>query len=210
MRFSQADRSTLFAAVLIALTYPGFIQSVVAQNKQADQRCKPYPEFALQPAPINAAPGSEYAPSTRMYQAVPTIERTRTGRMWAAWTSGGPGEGPFNYVIVATSDDDGNTWSDAKLVIDPPGYVEASDPRLWYDNRGRLWLFWSQAYVLSDGREGVWAIASDNPDSPAPTWSEPVRIADGTVGGKPIILKNGQTSRTSLSMSTSVTFDTAF
>ena len=112
--------------------------------------------------------------------------------MWAAWTSGGPDEGPFNYVIVATSEDDGNTWSDAKLVIDPPGNVEAGDPRLWYDNRGHLWLFWSQAYVLSDGREGVWAIASDNPDSLAPAWSEPVRIADGTVGGKPIILKNGQ------------------
>src|SRR6266852_5939163 len=135
------------AAALALSTCLSIVPVLVAQNQQTDPRCKPYPDFALQPQRLNIAPGPEYAPSTRMYQAAPTIERTRTGRLWAAWDSGGPDEGPFNYVLLTTSDDDGNSWSSIKLVIDPSGNVAATDPRLWYDERGRLWLFWSQGYV---------------------------------------------------------------
>jgi hypothetical protein len=166
------------------------LPALVAQNQQADQRCKPYPDVAPQPPVVNTAPGQEYAPSTRMYQATPTVERTRNGRLWAAWVSGRPDEGPFNYVILSTSEDDGNSWSDAKLVIDPPGNISASNPRLWRDDSDRLWLFWTQAYAAAI-RGSVWAIVADNPESARPTWSPPIRIADGSVGGKPVILKNG-------------------
>src|ERR1700740_1103547 len=150
------------------------------------------PAFALQPPQLNVAPGQEYTSSTRMYQAAPTIERTRAGRLWAAWVSGGPDEGPFNYVLLVTSTDDGKSWSDAELIIDPPGNVAASDPRLWYDQRGRLWLFWSQGYAASDGRDGVWATIAEHPDVTSPSWSQPIRIADGRIGGKSIILKDGE------------------
>jgi hypothetical protein len=180
------------AAALIVSVCLRIVPGLVAQNQQADQRCKPYPDVALQPLPSNGAPGPEYAPSTRMYQATPTVERTRNGRLWAAWVSGGPDEGPLNYVLLATSEDDGKSWSNAKLVIAASGNVAATDPRLWYDDRGRLWLFWSQAYAASDGRNGVWAIVGENPEVPSPSWSQPVRIADGDIGGKPIITANGQ------------------
>ncbi|HEV2750042.1 MAG TPA: sialidase family protein [Gemmatimonadales bacterium] len=125
-----------------------------------------------------------------MYQAGPTIERTRNGRLWAAWTSGGPDEGPFNYVLLTSSDDGGHTWSEARLVIDPPGNVSASSPLLWYDDGGRLWLFWTQGYADAVGSR-VWAIVADNVDSAAPTWSRPMRIADGRVSGKPLVVANG-------------------
>ncbi len=127
-----------------------------------------------------------------MYQATPTIERTRNGRLWAAWVSGGPDEGPFNYVILSTSEDGGNTWSDAKLVIDPPGNISASNPRLWRDDSGRLWALLDASVYAAAIRGHVWAIVADNPESASPTWSPPTVIADGNVGGKPVIVKTGQ------------------
>ncbi|HLW86665.1 MAG TPA: sialidase family protein [Candidatus Sulfotelmatobacter sp.] len=151
-----------------------------------------YPDFALQPPPINTSPGPEYASWTRMYQGIPGIERTARGRLWAAWDAGDVDEGPMNYVAVVTSSDDGKNWSEPKLVIDPPGNVHAWLPCLWIDPQGRLWLFWSQDYGGWDGRGGVWAIISDNPDSENPRWSAPRRLADGRAINKPTILTTGE------------------
>lgn len=78
-----------------------------------------YPDFALQPPTINTNPGPEYASWTRMYQGIPGIERTAKGRLWAGWTAGGVEEGPMNYVVLVTSTDDGKTWSEPRLVIQP-------------------------------------------------------------------------------------------
>src|SRR5437763_1550435 len=115
MKFTVKEKFVVRAAFLL-LSF-SVAPLVVGQNAQIDQRCKPYPDVALQPPPVNTAPNQQYSPSTRMYQAAPTIERTRGGRFWAAWVSGGPDEGPFNYVLLVTSTDDGKSWSDAKLVI---------------------------------------------------------------------------------------------
>ena len=151
-----------------------------------------YPDFALQAPPINTLPGLEYAASTRMYQGVPGLERTAKGRLWAVWTGGGTGEGPLNYVILVTSGDDGKTWSEPRLVIDPPGNVLAWDSFLWIDPLGRLGLFWSQGYGRWDGRGGVWSIVTENPDAEHPAWSAPQRISDGIVQNKPTVLSTGE------------------
>ena len=55
----------------------------------------------------------------RIWQGIPGIERSQGGRLWAAWYSGGETEGPDNYVLVVTSSDDGKSWSEPLLVIDP-------------------------------------------------------------------------------------------
>lgn len=151
-------------------------------------RAQTYPDFALQPPPINTSPGPEYASWTRMYQAIPGIERAPNGRLWAIWTAGDTDEGPSNYVLLVTSTDDGKSWSEPKLVIDPPGNVHAWLPCLWIDPLGRLWLFWSQDYGRWDGRGGVWAIVTQNPDSESPAWSKPRRLADGRALNKPTVL----------------------
>jgi hypothetical protein len=127
-----------------------------------------------------------------MFQGIPGIERTAKGRLWAVWYGGGTGEGPLNYVLLVTSGDDGKSWSESKLVIDPPGLVNAWEAVLWSDPRGRLWLFWSQGYGRWDGRGGVWAIISENPDAESPAWSKPRRLADGTVKNKPTVLTTGE------------------
>jgi predicted neuraminidase len=162
---------------------------VLPQLSRTEQRAtKAYPDFALQPPPINASPGPEYASWTRKYQGIPAIERTAKGRLWAAWVAGDVGEGPMNYVVLLTSADDAKNWSEPKLVIDPPGSVHAWLPCLWIDPQGRLWLFWSQDYGRWDGRGGVWAIVTQNPDSESPAWSKPRRLAGGRAINKPTVL----------------------
>ncbi|MCL4693395.1 MAG: glycoside hydrolase [Candidatus Hydrogenedentes bacterium] len=136
-------------------------------------------------------PGPEYGGDTRPFQGIPGIERAANGRLWATWYGGGPTEGPENYCMLATSDDDGKTWSDVVLVVDVPGPVRTFDPCLWHDPEGTLWFFWAQGYTHWDGRAGVWAIATQNSGDAEPTWSEPRRICDGIMMNKPTVLSTG-------------------
>ncbi|MCK5739574.1 exo-alpha-sialidase [bacterium] len=142
--------------------------------------------------PINAAPGPEYGDLVRRWQGIPGIARAENGRLWALWYSGGAGEGNDNYVLLVTSDDDGFTWSAPKLVIDPPGMVRTYDSCCWIDPLGRLWLFWAQSYTWFDGRCGVWAIHTENPDAESPQWSAPRRLCDGIMMNKPVVLSTGE------------------
>jgi hypothetical protein len=150
---------------------------------------------ALEPPAVNTRLGPEYGDDTRRFQGIPGIERAANGRLWAVWYAGGPdepGEGPGNYVLLVTSDDDGRTWSGPRLAIDPPGPVRAYDPCLWHDPLGRLWLFWAQSYHLWDGRSGAWAIHTENSNDEAPLWSAPRRLCDGIALNKPTVLSTGE------------------
>jgi hypothetical protein len=128
----------------------------------------------------------------RLWQGIPGIERTRKGRLYATFYSGGKGEGSENFVLLLKSDDNGLTWSDPLYVIDPPDKVRAFDPCLWIDPLGRLWWFWSQSYTLYDGRAGVWASVMENPDDDDAAWSTPIRICHGIMINKPTILLTGE------------------
>lgn len=149
-------------------------------------------DLALIPATPNTRPGSAYAYRNRQWQGIPGLERTRQGRLFATWYSGGEGEGSDNYVQVITSEDDGRTWSEPRLVIDNPGYVRAYDPGLWIDPHGRLWLYWTQSYKFYDGRAGVWTIRCDAPDAAELQWSAPQRVANGVMMNKPTVLSSGE------------------
>jgi hypothetical protein len=114
------------------------------------------------------------------------------GRLWATWYSGGAGEGPENYVLLATSGDGGFTWSKPVFVIDPESPVRAYDAVVWRAPDGALWWFYSQTYGQWDGRAGVWAVTSRNADEPLPTWSAPRRLADGIMMNKPVATREGR------------------
>lgn len=135
---------------------------------------------------------SRYGAAARNYQGIPTIERTPSGRLWAAWYAGKEIEDHFNYVLAATKAPDRRRWSDVKLVIDPDGDgpMRASDPCLWLDPDNRLWLFW-WLNGPGDLATVTMAISTDNPDSENPVWSQPRAICHGVMINKPIVTRGG-------------------
>lgn len=152
-------------------------------------------DLVLQPPLLDCQPGPCYAEAQRKWQGIPAIERAANGRLWAAWYTGGRTEDANNHVVLVTSVDDGLTWSEPTLVIDPPGHVRAADPVLWHDPLGRLWLFWMQTGTYEkqvfDGRAGVWAAFTENSNEAAPSWSAPRRIANGVMMNKPTVVADG-------------------
>jgi predicted neuraminidase len=147
---------------------------------------------ALAPTPVTRADSSRYDDDQRLFQGIPGVAISEGGRLWATWYSGGAGEGPENYVLLATSGDGGLTWSKPVFVIDPESPVRAYDAVVWRAPDGVLWWFYSQTYGQWDGRAGVWAVTSHNADEPLPTWSAPRRIADGIMMNKPVATREGK------------------
>jgi hypothetical protein len=144
------------------------------------------------PPTVNFSPGPEYADDVRMFQGIPSLERSPQGRLWAAWYGGGVTEDCHNYILVATSDDDGVSFSPVKFVIDPDreGPVRAFDPCPWVDPTGRLWIFWAQRSE-GGGDPVTMAITTGNPDVEEPTWSPARMIHDGIMMCKPSITREG-------------------
>jgi len=152
-------------------------------------------DLALIPPKINTSPLPEYDYDTQHYVMSLTMERTAKGRIWLAWI--GECDCPNSYLLAASSDDDGKTWSNPRLVID--GRSPALPmPRtviignFWTDPSGKLWLFFDQTMNHFDGRGGLWAITCDNPDDEHPVWSEPKRISHGAMLNKPVVLSSGE------------------
>lgn len=149
----------------------------------------------LTPPFINTRPGSVYLDRNRNYNMVIGADVTPGGRIWAAWVSGG--DDPNAYFVAASSDDRGETWSQPRLVIDPPDHpsglkISVIVGNFWTDPRGRLWLFFDQGFEQFDGRSGNWAIRCDNPDADEPRWSAPRYIGYGMTLNKPIVLGSGE------------------
>jgi len=135
----------------------------------------------------------KYKYSNRLWQGIPSIERTPNGRLWATYFSGDNGEGLNyydNWAILVFSDDNGSTWSKPIAVVDPPGKEKTFEPGLWYGPDKKLWFTWSQTFGYYDGTAGVWASTTESFDEEHPKWTEPKRVADGVKLNKPIILRD--------------------
>lgn len=152
----------------------------------------PDSDLSLQPVLPDLTPGPQYAVGQRPFQGIPGLERTAGGSLLATWYAGGETEGPDNYVTLARSTDNGQSWQDPIMIIDPPGLVRAFDPCLWRDPLDRLWLFWAQAAQWWDGRAGVWAIRCDQPDADELSWTPPRRLAEGIMMNKPTVTAAGE------------------
>ncbi len=149
----------------------------------------------LEPPAVITAPGEAHSAETRTFQGIPSLARSPEGRLWATWYGGiGGGEDETNYVIVVTSGDNGETWSDEVLVVDPgiENPTRAFDPNIWLDPTGRLWLFWAQAIGHDGSVGGVWTITTEEPDKADARWSEPRRLTDGVMMCKPTVLSAGE------------------
>ncbi|WP_410209216.1 sialidase family protein [Aquirhabdus sp.] len=140
-------------------------------------------------------PGMQYSDSARSWQGIPGVEHSPSGRLWATWYSGGPVEGPGNYAMLSTSNDQGQSWSKAKVVIQAAQGFRVFDPLPWLDPKGRLWIFFQQQAATPPGvptTYGCYAIRTDDPNSDNPKWSSPFLVAEGGIlFGKPIVQSNG-------------------
>ena len=165
-------------------------------------RATQLPDSVYQTTHIITDPGPEYADENRKFQGIPGIEIVANGRLWATWYGGGVTEDRHNYVLLATSDDGGGTWSKPCLIVDPDraGPMRAFDPCLWRDPLDRVWLFWNQKLCnRADEFDEeqlrtwfVWAICAHDPDTANPTWSEPRRLCEGIMMNKPTVLSSGE------------------
>ncbi len=177
--------------LLYTLTF--CVISLASEFSEGDDNSSALPDLALQPPRATAEFDPDTVKSTRGAQGVPAIERAANGRLWAAWYAGPSPRGvesSKSYVVLATSGDNGATWSE-QLIVRARRFVHTYDPCLWIDPRGRLWFFWAQSAGVQDGRMGVWAIVTKNPGAEKPDWTEPRRIANGVMLNKPTVLKNG-------------------
>jgi len=152
-------------------------------------------DHALVPPTLNTSPLPDYDYDKLDYGMTIGIERTPGGRLWACWVAGG--DSPEAFFVLATSDDDGETWSKPRLVVDThdeslPAERSVLVGNLWTDPLGRLWLIFDQSIDMFDGRAGVWVAICENPDAEQPSWSQPRRIWHGVTLNKPTVLSTGE------------------
>lgn len=129
---------------------------------------------------------SRYRSGRRVWQGIPSIERSAGGRLFAAWYSGGVTEQFGNYCVVVTSDDDGDTWSEPVVAADQGMQGRCYDQCLWRDPLGRLWFLWS---VMPD--HAVWAAICDDPDAPVLSWGEEFLVGRDVMLNRPTVLSTG-------------------
>lgn len=156
----------------------------------------------LDPPKLIKNPSSveNYTPESRKFTGISSMAVSPKGRMWAVWYAGiTPGEDFNNYVVVATSGDNGQTWEEVLVIdSDEQGPVRAFDPEVWIDPAGKLWIFWSQSIDKEMDKHyngintGVWTLTVDDPENSNPSWPKPKRIIDGIMMCKPIVLATGE------------------
>ena len=163
------------------------------------------------------APDAAHAHATRQHEGIPSMARDpATGRLWAVWYGGvTPCEDSNNYLMIATSENDGDTWKEV-LVYDPDGSgpVRAFDPEMWVSPDGKLQLTWTERTVpmAKESANGKWdyghlaghddrALASsdrlmmltlDASKEPCAPYPAPRPIGTGVMMCKPILGPKGE------------------
>jgi hypothetical protein len=148
----------------------------------------------LAPPQYVGPPQPQHAVTNRAFQGIPSMAVTPGGRLWADWYAGKtPSEDQNNYVVLSTSGDNGATWREV-LVVDPDGEgpVRSFDPELWMAPDGELRVFWAQAQGHEATLGGVWCLQTAEPEAEQPTWEKPVRVTDGVMMCKPLVLTTGE------------------
>jgi hypothetical protein len=190
---------------------PTYVVLMVFFGPASLRAADPPPNLEKQPAPnapeaygittrtppvLNTAPGVRYQPRLRMWQGIPSIERTKGGRLWATWYAGPLSEGSEgNYALLVTSADDGRTWSGPVAVFDPTPFFggNTGDPHLWLDPTGRLWWFVNRVLKVKDpaGIRSLWGFPIENADEEAGKFGPPVFAGYGIGLNKPTALAAG-------------------
>ncbi len=156
-------------------------------------------------------PGCEIWEENRAWQGCPTIARTRGGRLFAGWYTGGMFEPCIdNFNVLVKSDDGGKTWSHPILAVytDREKRIRNIDIQLWIDERDALWIMWTHSPYPEDAEPatirtpfrmnyhnsftGVEVLLCRDPDADELVFEDPRVITGGFLRCKPIILRDGR------------------
>ena len=162
------------------------------------------------PKYISINPGEEVLEKHRAWQGCPTIARTKGGRLFAGWYTGGMFEPCINnYNVLIRSDDGGDSWSAPIMAVysDFENRHRNIDIQLWVDNKNRLWVMWTHSPYYVDSTPatiktpfdfgyhkeftGVEAMICNDPDADELVWEKPRVICGGFLRSQPIIRHNG-------------------
>ena len=164
---------------------------------------------------VDIAPGEKDCEDRRAWQGAPSIARTKGGRLFVAFMSGGIYEpDPRNCIYLVTSDDDGETWSAPVLRLDsiPGRRLRNYEGEVFTDPGGRLWFLWasvpyeeglamptydqkmdmendSEYHSLEDQAKTFVSICED-PDADELRFSEPRELFGAVVRNKPLFLSD--------------------
>jgi len=162
-------------------------------------------------------PDARYHESNRAWIGVPSIARTRGGRLLVTFMGGGIYEpDPRNESVMVYSDDNGETWSQPVLVLKskPEERLRTSDMELWIAPDGSLWGFWSE-YPYPDGLSlptyeqkidmendseyhslehlvNTYATVCRNPDADELIFSEPRLLFNSLMRNRPFVTDSGR------------------
>ncbi len=128
-----------------------------------------------------------FAAEKRIWQGIPSLERTTGGRLFASFYSGEVSENYGNYCVILQSDDDGKTWTEPIGVAYNGENSRCFDPELWLDPLGRLWFTWAQY-----PENTLTAVICEKPDADILTWGEPRVVGEGVMMQKPVVLSSGE------------------
>ncbi|MEN2413837.1 sialidase family protein [Flavobacterium mesophilum] len=134
----------------------------------------------------------KYNISGRTWQGIPSIGKDNLGYLYAAWVTGGKGEGNDNYLTLSLSKDKGRTWSNDKLVIyvNPEDSTRVADPCFFNDKFGNLYMAWHKYVQKKENLKKEWAIVwysklEFSEEDNTIHFTPPRRIAEGSMLNKP-------------------------
>ncbi len=162
-------------------------------------------------------PQEQYSEYHRAWQGVPSIARTRGGRLFLGYMSGGILEpDPRNCGIAQISDDDGKTWSDPVLVLEsiPEKRLRHMETQFWIDPDGKLHLLWVESpyveglpipayaerfdmenespYHLLEGQNRQLEAVCDDPDADELVFGEVRVLFNGVMRNRPFVSETGR------------------
>lgn len=113
----------------------------------------------------------------RQWQGIPGLEKTKGGRVFVSWFTGGPAEpAPTNTVVLCYSDDGGESFSPLESMAYPTKEgTRCYDPTPWIDPEGRLWYIFSRSNPKT-ATHGVFARICDDPDQTPPVFGPEFRV----------------------------------
>lgn len=128
----------------------------------------------------------QYYSNHMVWVGIPSIERTKNGRIFITAYSGGTDENYGNFCFLLKSDNE-KDFGEPIAVTFLEGKNRCYDPTLWIDPLDRLWFVWN-----TQPGEEVWAVICDKPDADELKFSEPFYIGRGIMLNKPTVLSSGE------------------